>query len=176
MTGKWHLGEEPEQGPFRTGFQKAYTMLHGGASHFDDEAMMYANYTPTYRENGVRTHVPKGFYSSEFYTSKLMEYLNGRPAGQPFFGYLSFTAPHDPLHAPDEWVDKYKGKYAAGYDALRKTRLKNLKNLGFIDQDAKSFPRLPTIPAWDTLTDNQKKIEARRMEVYAAMISNNRPN
>lgn len=172
MAGKWHLGEEIEQDPSRRGFQKAYTMLNGGASHFDDEWMMYANYTPIYRENGVRVHVPKGFYSSELYTSKLMEYLDESPAGKPFFGYLAFTAPHDPLHAPDDWVDRYKGRYDAGYDALRQTRLKRLKELAFISKDAIPFPRLPNIPAWEELSDEQKKFEARRMEVYAAMIAN----
>lgn len=172
MTGKWHLGEDVKQDPSRRGFQKAYTMLAGGASHFDDEWMMYANYAPIYRENGVRVHVPKGFYSSEFYTSKLIEYLNERPADQPFFGYLAYTAPHDPLHAPDDWVDRYKGKYDAGYDVLRQTRLKRLKDLGFIAADAKPYPRLPNIPAWDKLTSAQKKVEARKMEVYAAMVAN----
>lgn len=172
MAGKWHLGEEIEQDPSRRGFQNAYTMLIGGTSHFDDEWMMYANYAPIYRENGVRVHVPNGFYSSEFYTSKLIEYLDERPVGQPFFGYLSFTAPHDPLHAPDDWIDRYKGKYDAGYDALRETRLKRLKELGFISGDARPFPRLPTIPSWEELPDDRKKFEARRMEVYAAMIAN----
>lgn len=147
-------------------------MLTCGTSHFDDEWMMYANYTPVYRENGARVHVPKGFYSSEFYTSKLIEYLDERPADQPFFGYLSFTAPHDPLHAPDDWIDKHKGKYDAGYDALSQTRLKRLKQIGFIDPDAESSPRLPTIPPWEELTDEQKKVEARNMEIYAAMIAN----
>lgn len=172
MAGKWHLGEEPEQDPSRQGFQKSYTMLNGGASHFDDEWMMYANYTPTYRENGTRVHVPKGFYSSEFYTSKLIEYLEECPADKPFLGYLAFTAPHDPLHAPDDWIDRYKGRYDAGYDVLRAARLKRLKDLGFIDPNARSFPRLPNIPPWEELTPEQKQIEARRMEVYAAMIAN----
>jgi len=172
MSGKWHLGEELEQDPSRRGFQKAYTMLNGGTSHFDDEWMMYANYAPIYRENGIRVHVPKGFYSSEFYTSKLIEYLDERPADRPFFGYLSFTAPHDPLHAPDEWIDRYKGRYDAGYDALRQTRLDRLKQLGFISQDAIPFPRLSAIPPWEELSLEQKKFEARRMEVYAAMIAN----
>jgi arylsulfatase A-like enzyme len=171
MAGKWHLGDELEQDPSRRGFQKAYTMLIGGASHFDDEWMMYANYTPIYRESGERVHVPRGFYSSEFYTSKLMEYLDERPAEQPFFGYLSFTAPHDPLHAPDDWIDKYKGKYDEGYDALRKTRLKRLQDLGFIAPNVQPFPKLPSIPAWEELTDEEKKVESRKMEVYAAMIA-----
>ena len=137
-----------------------------------DDVRQYANYTPIYRENGARVHVPKGFYSSEFYTSKLIEYLDERPADQPFFGYLAFTAPHDPLHAPDDWVDRYNGKYDAGYDALRQARLEQLKSLGFIAPDAQPYPRLPYVPAWDELTADQKKIEARRMEVYAAMIAN----
>lgn len=172
MAGKWHLGEELEQDPSRRGFQKAYTMLTGGTSHFDDEWMMYANYAPIYRENGVRVHVPNGFYSSEFYANKLIQYLDERPAGQPFFGYLAFTAPHDPLHAPDDWIDKYKGKYDAGYDALSKSRLNRLKDLGIVALDATPFPRLSSISPWEELTKEQKKIEARRMEVYAAMIAN----
>ena len=172
MSGKWHLGEELEQDPSRRGFEKTYTMLNGGTSHFDDEWMMYANYAPTYRENGVRVHVPRGFYSSEFYTSKLIEYLDDRPVGQPFFGYLSFTAPHDPLHAPDDWIDRYRGKYDAGYDVLRQTRLIRMKELGLIGQKVKLSPRLSTIQAWEDLTDDEKKVEARGMEVYAAMIAN----
>lgn len=172
MAGKWHLGEEPEQDPSRRGFQKSYTMLNGGASHFDDEWMMYANYTPIYRENGVRVHVPEGFYSSEFYTSKLIDYIDQCPPEKPFFGYLAFTAPHDPLHAPDEWIDMYLGKYDAGYDVLRDSRLNSLKSLGIVSADAIPFPRLPTIPAWNQLTPEQRKMESRRMEVYAAMISN----
>ena len=102
----------------------------------------------------------------------MIEYIDQRPAGQPYFGYLAFTAPHDPLHAPDDWVDKYKGKYDAGYDALREKRLDQLKELGFISPESQAYQRLPTIPAWDELSEEQKKFEARRMEVYAAMIAN----
>lgn len=172
ISGKWHLGEEIERDPFHRGFQQAFTLLQGGASHFDSEWMICANYTPIYRENGVRVHVPEGFYSSEFYCNKLMEQLGHREADQPFFAYLSFTAPHDPLHAPDDWIDRYKGRYDAGYDVLRASRLERLTEMGFIPASTKPFPRLPNIPAWDDLPDDQKKMEARRMEVYAAMVEN----
>ena len=172
MAGKWHLGEQIENDPYNRGFQKAYTLLEGGASHFDDEWMMYANYTPTYRENGVRVHVPKGFYSSEFYTNKIIEYIDSREAGKPFFAYLSFTAPHDPLQVPDEWLDKYKGRYDNGYKAIRNERLSSLKKLGFIPQDTAPFPLLPNITDWEDLSPEQRKIEAREMELYAAMIDN----
>jgi arylsulfatase len=172
MAGKWHLGEQIENDPYNRGFEKAFALLEGGASHFDDEWMMCANYTPTYRENGVRTHVPKGFYSSEFYTNKIMEYIDSRDAGKPFFAYLSFTAPHDPLQVPDEWLNKYKGRYDKGYETLRKERLDSLKKLGFIPKDTVPFPRLPMIPDWKDLPEEQRKIEAREMELYSAMIEN----
>ena len=76
MAGKWHLGHEPDQDPSKRGFDRSYTMLQGGASHFDDEWMMYANYTPIYREDGVRTHVPRGFYSTEFYADQIIRYMD----------------------------------------------------------------------------------------------------
>ena len=172
MSGKWHLGEEVEHDPYNKGFQKAYTMLQGGASHFDTEWMMYANYTPIYRENGVRVHVPKGFYSTEFYTDKIMEYIDSRDAGKPFFAYLSYTAVHDPIHVPDKWLDKYKGRYDKGYEALRKERLNSLQKLGFIPEDTVPFPRLPMIPDWENIPEKQRKVEARRMELYSAMVEN----
>ena len=119
MAGKWHLGEEPEHDPFQRGFEKSYALLQGGASHFDDEWMMCADYTPVYRENGGRVHVPRGFFSSEFYTDKIIEYIDEQSDDKPFFAYLSYTAVHDPLHLPDDWLDKYKGSYDGGYDVVR---------------------------------------------------------
>jgi len=77
MSGKWHLGEEPDQDPSKRGFERVYTMLEGGTSHFDDEWMMYASYTPTYREDGARTHVPRGFYYTEFYADQIVRNHGG---------------------------------------------------------------------------------------------------
>ncbi len=172
MAGKWHLGDEPEHDPFMRGFEKSYTMLQGGASHFDDEWMMYANYTPTYRENGVRVHVPRGFYSTEFYTDKIIEYLGEQQDDRPFFAYLSYTAVHDPLHVPDGWLDRYAGMYDMGYEALRQDRLERMKEMGLVAEGATLTPRLAMVPAWDELTPEQRRREARRMEIYAAMVEN----
>ena len=172
MAGKWHLGEEPEHDPANRGFEKSFTMLEGGASHFDDEWMMYANYTPTYRENGVRTHVPRGFYSTEFYTDKTIQYIDGQSDDAPFFAYLSYTAVHDPLHLPDEWLDRYAGKYSMGYDALRERRLARMKELGIVPDSTTLGPWLQMVPRWDDLNDEQQLLQERRMELYAAMVAN----
>ena len=172
LAGKWHLGEEPEHDPSRLGFEKSFTMLQGGASHFDDEWMMYANYTPTYRENGIRVHVPKGFYSTRFYTDKIIEYIDNQKDERPFFAYLSFTAVHDPLHLPDDWLNKYAGAYAGGYNALREQRLTRMKELGIIPKEASLGPWLAMVPQWEDLSAEQQKNQARKMEIYAAMVSN----
>lgn len=172
MSGKWHLGEEPDQDPSRRGFEKVYTMLEGGTSHFDDEWMMYANYTPTYREDGVRTHVPQGFYSTEFYANQIVKYMDEQKDDKPFFAYLAFTAPHDPLHVPDEWLDRSKGQYNNGYNALRTKRLARMKELGIVPDETALGPWMKQVPQWEKLSVEQKKMEIRRMEIYAAMIEN----
>jgi arylsulfatase len=172
MAGKWHLGEEPEHDPSRRGFEKSYALIQGGASHFDDEWMMCANYTPTYRENGVRVHVPRGFFSSEFYTDKVIEYIDGQKDDKPFFAYLAFTAVHDPLHLPDDWLDKYKGSYDAGYEAVRTARLKRMKEMGLVPEGTALGPWLAMVPTWDDLDPEQRTMEARKMEIYAAMVEN----
>jgi arylsulfatase len=172
MAGKWHLGEKLEHDPSNRGFEKSFTLLEGGASHFDDEWMMYANYTPTYRENGERTHVPRGFYSTEFYTDKAIQYIGEQSDDAPFFAYVSYTAVHDPLHLPDDWLDRYAGKYAMGYNALREQRLSRMKQLGIVPGSTALGPWLRMVPRWDDLSAEQQKFEARRMELYAAMASN----
>jgi arylsulfatase len=92
--------------------------------------------------------------------------------GRPFFAYLSFQAVHSPFAVPDDWLDRYKGQYDKGYDVLRAERLARMKDMGLVGKDVTGFPRLPMIPAWDTLTPEQRKVSARKMEVYAAMLSN----
>jgi arylsulfatase len=172
MAGKWHLGEKPEHDLANRGFEESFTMLEGGTSHFDDEWMMYANYTPTYRENGVRTHVPRGFYSTEFYTDKTIHYIDEQSDDAPFFAYLSFTAVHDPLHLPDDWLDRYAGKYSMGYNELREQRLSRMKQLGIVPDSTTLGPWLQMVPHWEDLDAEQKLLEARRMELYAAMVAN----
>jgi arylsulfatase len=87
---------------------------------------------------------------------------------KPFFAYVSYTAPHDPLHAPENYIDKYKGKYDQGFNVLRAERFESLKKLRIVPETANMFPW--TGPVWDDLSNKEKKESARDMEVYAAMI------
>ena len=176
MAGKWHLGVTEETSPANRGFEQSYAMLHGGASHFDATGIITfdANKAPAvvYRENGKVVELPKtGFYSSEVFANRIIANIDaGRGDGKPFFAYLAFTAPHWPLHAPDEYIRKYEGKYNVGYDVIRDRRVARLKEMGFIPKDAGVYTGNPTWPKWNQLTAEQKAIDAKRMAVYAAMV------
>jgi arylsulfatase len=101
----------------------------------------------------------------------LLEWLQADQANdEPFFAYLSYTAPHDPLHAPAEFIDKYRGAYDEGWDVLRERRLQALKDRGIVPEDAGSYPRLPSVEAWDGMSPESQQETARDMAVYAAMV------
>ncbi|KAL9574581.1 hypothetical protein ACKAV7_001446 [Fusarium commune] len=94
--------------------------------------------------------------------------LNRKDTEQPFFAYLPFTAPPWPLQAPRETIEKYKGIYDDGPEALRKRRLANLVELGLISEDSEPAPM--TVELWDKMSPTEKAESARKMEVYAAMV------
>ena len=174
MTGKWHLGYDDDQSPAARGFERSFALLQGGAGHFDDSAMTVDHDTSWYREDGVRTELPGDFFSSRFYTDKILEYIrSGEGDDKPFFAYLSYTAPHWPLQAPAETIDKYKGQYDDGYDALAEKRLISLEQIGLIESDHIAPEQAyPETESWNNLSDEQKQIDAREMETYAAMVDN----
>lgn len=175
MAGKWHLGVKEEHAPPSRGFEQSYAMLNGGASHFDQTGIITfdADKTPVaqYRENGKEVRIPKDFYSSEYFASKIISYIDGgKGDGQPFFAYLAFTAPHWPLQARDAYIRKYEGKYDVGYDVIRKRRLERMKSLGIVPKDMKPYVGNPVWPRWNELSAQQKRVESKRMAVYAAMV------
>jgi arylsulfatase A-like enzyme len=176
MVGKWHLGVREEHAPNRRGFEQSYAMLNGGAGHFDQSGIITQDPDKApvalYRDNGQDVKIPtEGFYSSEFFASKLIAYLDADKAdGKPFFGYLAFTAPHWPLQAPDEYIRKYEGKYDVGYDVIRERRLTRMKALGLVPKDMQAYVGNPAWPRWKQLTPQQQRIESKRMAVYAAMV------
>ncbi len=180
MTGKWHLGLKDGQGPTSRGFDRAFSLLQGGASHYPDMGSLWEEVVGNpgkakYREDGkMLDTLPDDFkYSSQFYVDKMLQYLKQnkqQAAEKPFFAYLSFTAPHWPLQAPDAAIARHKGKYAGGYDSLAATRLERQKQIGVLPQNAKASERPLDAPAWEELTQEEQALSARRMEIYAAML------
>jgi arylsulfatase len=177
MVGKWHLGLEADQGPDQRGFEQSFTLLEGGAAHFKPSSIDPTKIEQVhYRENGKAVELPENFYSTDFYTDKLISYLqNSQKDGKPFFAYAAFTSPHWPLQAPKEYLDKYKGRFDQGYDSVRLARIERMKSLGLMANDAQPanpLPVNPKLPGWQQLSPQQQRTEARKMEIYAAMVDN----
>ncbi|KAJ4155010.1 hypothetical protein LMH87_000276 [Akanthomyces muscarius] len=187
MAGKWHLGLKPQHYPIRRGFNKSFALLPGCANHYGYEPQYEEqDHADRFFETATRAlHVedsqiaqlPKDFYSSDAYASKLIEYLSGRDDGEakkPFFAYLPFSAPHWPLQAPKDVADKYKGMYQHGPQVLKSERIERLKKLGLVDKDVVSHPIVRVgeqeSQQWEDLPQDTRDSSARAMEVYAGMV------
>ena len=169
MTGKWHVGFEDPYIPHAKGFEKSFVLLNGGATHFDNKPI-FENEPPQYRQDNQVVLFPEGKFSTDVYTEKMIGFIKDRQPGKPFFAMLTYTAPHWPLQVPADYLDKYKGKYEMGYDSLRVLRFNKQKAMGIIPSHAKLPPRAPEIKPWKMLSAEEKKIESRKMELYAAMV------
>ncbi len=173
MSGKWQLGYEDGYYPLDRGFEEAFWLKFGGASHFSDMRGITEYGEDAYWGEGREQlqALPDDFYSSDYFTDKMIEYIEkNRADGKPFFGYAAYTAPHWPLQAPQEYVDRYEGVYDAGYDGIREKRIERMRAAGLIGAGQTPAPQHPEWPGWEDLNEEQKKLEVRRMQLYAAMV------
>ena len=170
-AGKWHVGKEPHNLPPARGFDRSLVMGDSGSDNWET-GKLYLDLTDKvyWYENGQAAKMPKDFYSSEFYISKTLDYLKtDAKSDKPFFAYVAFQANHIPLQAPQEFIDKYKGKYDQGWDVLRQERRNKAIELGLLPANTPMAALPSTHIAWDSLSPADKAYQARRMEVYAAM-------
>jgi len=173
MAGKWHLGAKKEETrPHARGFDRTFSMLAGGASHWSDNTPLIPGKASPYSVNGkLITELPTDFYSSKNYTDSIISYIEADAKSEkPFFAYLAFTAPHNPLHAPKENIEKYKSRYDKGWNEVAQQRLIRMQELNLVPSDQELSPYPEWLEQWDNLTDEQKASRSRDMEVYAAMI------
>ncbi|WDD92328.1 arylsulfatase [Burkholderia sp. FERM BP-3421] len=180
MAGKWHLGLTLDRAPAARGFERSFALLPGAANHYGFEPveadaeqprLMRSTRSLYVEDDAFVGALPDDFYSSDSFADKLLQYLGERPDdGRPFFAYLPFSAPHWPLQAPAEVVERYRGRYADGPDALRETRLERQRALGLLDADVDAHPVVARNPEWAALTPDERAFSARTMEVYAGMV------
>ena len=112
----------------------------------------------------------QGYHISEDIVNKAISWIRGLHTltpDKPFFLYCSFGATHAPHHVGQEWIDKYKGKFDKGWDAVREETLANMKAKGIVPPDTELTGRPEGVKAWDDLNETQKTVYARMMEVYA---------
>jgi arylsulfatase A-like enzyme len=173
MAGKWHLGTLPEANPEQKGFDRSFVLLEGAGNHYSDQGLFSDAPVSPYTENGERVTWNEGDYSTEFYTDKLISYIDENLGdGMPFLALAAYTSPHWPLQVNSQYWKKYKGKYDDGYQKLKERRFANLKQIGLIPADAALPASHPRVKPWNALTQEEKRTESRRMELYAGMVEN----
>jgi len=175
-VGKWHVTRfngtngTKHNWPLQRGFDRYYGTITGAGSYFDpatltrDNDFVTPENDPDYR--------PERFFYTDAITDNALRFLGDHIKNKtesPFFMYMAYTAAHWPMHAKPEDIETYKGKYSAGWDALREERYRRMMKMGLIDRNWNISPRGEGIPAWKDSED--KEWHERRMEVYAAMVT-----
>jgi len=176
--GKWHLTPGRDMGaagpfdhwPTGWGFDHWWGFLTGAAGQYD----------PIITQDNSTLGVPEGedgklYYFPDDITDKTVEWLHAvraQDAEKPWFVYYSTGATHAPHHVAKEWADKYKGQFDEGWDAYRERTLERQKRLGVVPADTELTPRPDAYPAWDSLTDRERTLYARQMEVFAGFSEN----
>lgn len=176
--GKWHMTPGHEMGaagsfdhwPTGWGFDHWWGFLTGAAGQYD----------PIITQDNSTIGVPEGkdgkrYYFPDDITDKSIEWLHAVRAQdpkKPWFVYYSTGATHAPHHVSKEWADKYKGKFDGGWDKYREETLARQKKLGIVPENTELSKRPDLFPAWDSLSDAQKKLYARQMEVFAGYSEN----
>lgn len=169
MTGKWHVAsktalDKKYNWPLQRGFDNFYGIISGTSNYYDPSTLCRDNqlispYTdPEYS--------PKEYYFTDAISDNSVQYLKKRDKEKPFFMYVAYTAAHWPMQAPANEIQKYKGKYDKGWEAIRRERFKKMKALGVIAPDAELSP----FEGGSWADEKEKPSMARRMETYAAMV------
>jgi arylsulfatase len=172
-VGKWHvmpMAQATAAGPFehwplQRGFDRWYGFHGALVDHWNPEL---------FEDNHVieRPSQP-GYHLSEDLVDRSIQYIRDQKAnapGRPFFLYLAFGAAHWPHHVPAPFIEKYRGRYDTGWDAIREERLARQKAGGIVPPETELAPRNPGVTAWNDLPADRRRLFARMQEVYAAFV------
>jgi arylsulfatase len=170
MSGKWHVAgslvKPTGSWPLQRGFDQFFGTIIGAGSFYDPNTLTRGNENIEHEAKA-----DEAFFYTDAISDQAVQYIlehHRDSPGQPFFEYVAYTAPHWPLHAHDEDIARYKGRFDAGWDDLREARLQRLVDSGLLDEAWKLSARDETQPPW---TDAQHRGWLLRcMEVYAAQI------
>ncbi len=160
MTGKWHLSKQPTD----FGFDRYFGHLSGSTDYFKGDN--------TFRLNGEPWQVPADdFYTTTADVDFALRFIDeARRAEKPWFLYIAFNAPHAPIQPLKEDYEKYRDRYDGGWDRIREQRIRRQREIGLLADGVEPSPRPDHIPAWDSVTEEIRAWESRRMAGYAGLI------
>jgi arylsulfatase A-like enzyme len=175
-VGKWHLTPDDERHlgasrarwPLGRGFDRFYGFF-GGETH---------QFAPSLVHDNHRVAPPRswedGYHLSEDIGDRAIEFvadLHAAEPAKPFFLYLCTGACHSPHHAPPDWIERYRGRFDAGWDAWREATFARQQERGLLPEGTELSPRPEWVPAWDALPPDEQRVAARFMECFAAFLS-----
>jgi arylsulfatase len=173
MTGKWHVGFKQGVTPWGRGFDRSLNLPAGGLHFFNQTGSkggtkLFLNGREVAKDD---PQFDPPWYGSDLWTEQGIEFIDEAIAeDKPFFWYLAHVAPHFPCMAPEATIAKYRGKYMDGWDKLREERYARQIQSGLIDASWSLEPRPEQIPAWESLSQEEKERYDDMMAIYAAMI------
>lgn len=166
MAGKWHLTppelESKHNWPLQRGFDRFHGTIAGACSYYDPVTLTDGN---------ERIHAGKNYYYTDSigdHAAKYIDEFTGSSGNSPFFIYAAFTAPHWPLQAPEDVIQKYTKRFSVGWDQIRADRHRRQVEMGLLPEKWKMTDRDQRVPPWALAA--HKPWEVRRMAVYAAQI------
>jgi arylsulfatase len=173
--GKWHLTPADQisaagpydRWPLGRGFERYFGFL-GGETHQFFPELIYDNH-----EVEAEGRYEDGYHVTDDLTDKAIAFIADAKQvapNKPFFMYYATGAMHAPHHVHKEWIDKYKGQFDDGWEAYREKVFARQKKLGIVPKDAELSRHDPDVPKWDSLPEDEKKLYARMMEVYAGFL------
>lgn len=173
-SGKHHGVETPVD----RGYDRYYGLREGASNHFNPGVQREGEAKPAQKRPDRPFFVdhekfqpyspPKDFYTTDYFTKYALDWLDEyKDEDKPFFLFMSYTAPHDPLMAWPEDIAKYQGKYMKGYQDIRAKRYAKQKEMGLIDD--RFMLSEETYSSWDAMSDSMKQVEDLKMAIYTAM-------
>ncbi|MEL6190723.1 MAG: arylsulfatase [Bacteroidota bacterium] len=170
MSGKWHVGEKPEYWPMKRGFDDYFGLISGASSYYE----LITN-QPRVREmvmgDASWTPPDSGFYMTDAFTDHAVRFVEDAPEDQPFFLYLAYTAPHWPMHAPEEEIVKYRERFSVGWDEIRNARAERLQSSPLFPDGFVLSPKTDGLPAWEDVPAAEQQQWIDLMATYAAMVN-----
>lgn len=173
VTGKWHIGQDAGSAPWERGFMRSLNLARGGV-YFPDQRGIRGQ--SKLFLNSEEKELDDPLFGDEWYGTDLwnqwgLNFIDeALEMEKPFFLYLSHVAPHFPLMAPAEDIERYRGKYMEGWDELRRKRYERQVEMGLIKENWDLSPREDGTPAWDTISQSEKERYDHMMAIYAATV------
>ena len=167
LAGKWHLGQrDSTKWPLQRGFDRFYGILTGATSYFRPDGVRGL----TLNNKQLPAPSDSNYYTTDAFTDFAIKSVDEHKSGTPFFLYLAFNSPHWPLHARQEDIAKFAGKYNGGWDKLRVERHKRMIKMGIVSKEWPLSERDPGAREWDNLSAEEQTNLGYRMAVYAAQV------